>query len=248
MKRVLFSLGVFVAMGVFVRADYINPPGWDSDLNFTHQSWSFDIGETIDILPDDGGGIRPLGFFTPDLSVEGQAAYVDGMPQIYDMGGALLLDRSGGWSFTDDQAYTTWFSMNIPNVADPGLYTELWFELTMRVPAGYETIEGITEAVEFSAYANGIIDDDNKFEYLDEEDSAYQFGTDSEGLWVRYEGILRFDPQPAYETVIFRGLLGDGQGVLVDQIDIDTHSIPEPTTICIFGLGSATLFWRRRRG
>lgn len=245
MKKVLFSLGVFVAMGVFVRADYINPPGWDNDLNFTHQSWSFDIAETGS-PPDDGGDSNP--YCIPYLNIEDEGAYVDEMPPIHDLIGNLSPVRSGGWSFTSSQGYTTWLSINIPNVADSTLYTELWFELTMRVPAGYEPIDEITKAVELSAYANGIIDDDNKFEYLDEEDRAYLIGTDSEGSWVRYEGKLRFDPQPAYETVIFKGLLGGGQGVLLDQIDIDTRSIPEPTTICILGLGSAALCWRRRRG
>ena len=60
------------------------------------------------------------------------------------------------------------------------------------------------------------------------------------------ESIFRFEPQPGWEQVVLTGSMLDGQHVLLDQIDVDTHCIPEPATMGLLGIGTLALIRRRK--
>ncbi|MBN1126242.1 MAG: PEP-CTERM sorting domain-containing protein [Sedimentisphaerales bacterium] len=242
MKRAFLFLLLLNLVGGYVLGDYSNPPGWENDPYFTHQSWSFGTITTSGepIAPDDGY-INPG---TPTLTF-GQANWVDDMGTVFlpEPPYTVLGTRQGGWEISGPQENTTWLTIEIPNIANSNMQKEVWFELTFRV-SDFELANAITSMVSFNCYADGIIDNEHKFSYFDE--NGYPIGIDAQQqVWLRYEGKFSFDTQPGSETLILTGSLGEGQSVVLDQIDVDTHCIPEPTTLGLLGIGALGLLRRR---
>lgn len=242
MKRIMvipLCLCVFVGS---VWADYNNPPGWENDPYFTHQSWSFS-NATVPGEPmgADAGFVNPSG--TPTLTFQG-AQWVGNMGMIFDPGTFEFLgERSGGWQISGPQDHVPWISIQVPNIADPGMEKEVWFEMTFRVN-NMQLAASIVDQVSFDCYANGIQDSDHKFRYFDQIGGA--FGVDlQQQIWLRFEGKFAFTPQPGSELLILTGSLASGQSVVLDQMDVDTHCIPEPATLGLLGIGA--IGWLRRR-
>jgi hypothetical protein len=236
----LLVIGLCVCAGS-VSADYNNPPGWETDDYFTHQSWSF-TNDTNPSAPDDGGAGNPYG--TASLTFS-NAEWVDDMGMMYDPATfAPLGVRQGGWAINGPQAGTEWYRIDIPNQPDETKYKELWFEMTFRVSSQALAIE-IVDRVDLSVYADGIFDGDHQFTALDPVGGVIGVDASSQ-IWLRFEGQFTFDPQPGSEVVILGGTLNAGEGVVLDQIDIDTRSIPEPMSICLLGVGVLGVIRRKR--
>lgn len=236
----LLVIGFCVCAGS-VSADYNNPPGWENDAYFTHQSWSFSTGDQV--APDDGGAGNPYG--TASLTFS-NATWVDDLGPVLDLNPpySLLGMRQGGWAINGPQDGTEWFRIDIPSFADSTMYNELWFELTFRV-SSMQLAGEIVGRVDLSTYADGIVDEAHKFTSLGETGGA--FGMDaSQQIWLRFEGMFSFDPQPGSELVILMGSLNAGESVLLDQIDIDTRGVPEPISICLLGVGALGVIRRKR--
>jgi len=237
----LLSAAGFCICAGLVSADYLNPPGWDNDPYFTHQSWNFtDSGNPS--VPDDGGAGNLYGTASLTLS---NADWVDELGMVFDpVTFAPLGERRGGWAINGPQDGTEWFRIEIPNRPDQTMHKELWFELTFRVSDQILAGE-IVNRVDMQTYADGIIDDAHKFHYYDQVGGV--FGVDALGqIWLRFEGKFSFDPQPGSELVILTGTLDAGQGVLLDQIDIDTRCIPEPMSIWLLAAGVLGVIRRKR--
>ena len=239
-KTVLLVVGLCVCAGS-VSADYNNPPGWENDDNFTHQSWSF-ADNSNPSTPDDGGAGNPYGTASMTFS---NATWEDDLGMVYDPTTFDPLgERQGGWAISGPQDGTEWFNINIPNFEDQSKYKELWFELTFRVSSQALALE-IVNRVDLQVYADGIVDEAHRFTELGNTGGV--FGVDALGrIWLRFEGMFSFDPQPASELMIMTGSLNAGEGVLLDQIDIDTRCIPEPMSICLLGIGALGVIRRKR--
>ncbi len=237
----LLVIGFCVCAGS-VSADYNNPPGWENDAYFTHQSWSFtDPGNPS--APDDGGAGNPYG---PASLTFSNAEWVDDLGVVLDLNPpySVLGQRQGGWAINGPQEGTEWFRIDIPNHPDETMYKELWFEMTFRV-SSMPLAGEIVNRVDLSTYADGIVDEAHKFTSLGETGGA--FGMDpTQQIWLQFEGKFSFDPQPGSELIILTGSLLGGEGVLLDQIDIDTRCIPEPISICLLGVGALGVIRRKR--
>jgi len=152
--------------------------------------------------------------------------------------------RQGGWAINGPQDGTEWFRVHIPNQRDENMYKELWFELTFRV-SDQVLAGGIVDKVDLQVYADGIVDGEHQFAALSSEGGL--IGADAFGRpWLRFQGMFSYDPQPGSELVILTGLLSSTEGVLLDQIDIDTRCIPEPLSIFLLGVGALGVIRRRR--
>ena len=229
------------SLAVVVRADYMNPPGWENDPYFTHQSWSFDAKDNP-ALPDDGGAGNSYG--DPILQFE-NAVWVDDLGMVYDPATFEPLgQRQGGFSISGPQDGTTWFTVDLPNEAAPGMTKEVWFEMTFRV-SDMQLAGVIQNVVNLSVYADGIMDGEHAFEYFDEQGGVIGVSALGE-IWLRFEGKFSYTPQPQSELMVLTGSLEPGQSVCLDQIDIDTHCIPEPGTLGLLAIGAVGLLRRRR--
>jgi len=244
MKNVfLLAIGLCICAGS-VSADYNNPPGWENDDYFTHQSWSF-TDNTNPSAPDDGGAGNPYGDTTASMTFS-NADWVDDLGMMYDpVTFAPLGQRQGGWAINGPQDGTEWFTIDIPNQRDENMYKELWFEMTFRVSDQILATE-IVDRVDLQVYADGIVDGAHQFSALGTDGGV--IGVSATGqIWLRFEGLFSFDPQPFSELMILTGTLNAGEGVLLDQVDIDTRCVPEPMSICLLGVGVLGVIRRRKR-
>jgi len=246
-----FSVIVVFISAQLASADYANPPDWVNDpetQNFTHQSWSFDTEQANPMDPD-LGAISPgnPGF---NMTVPG-ATWQDDLGMVYDpYTGTPLGQRQGGWRVegpqgTPGSVREEWFTVDIPNVQNPNLTKEVWIELTFLV-TDLTHANTIVNDVDLQVYADGIIDDDHKFDAHPTPDpeplGASAFGE----IWGRSTATFSYFPQPGDETVVLTGWIADGQHVILDQIDVDTRCIPEPTTMVLLGIGTLALIRRRK--
>jgi hypothetical protein len=225
-----------------VWADYNNPPGWDKDPYFTHQSWSFSNPTAAGTpIGADAGYKNPSGAAT--MTFQG-GQWVGDMGMVFDIGSFDPLGvRSGGWEISGPLQDSTMFSIQVPNIPNPAMKKEVWFEMTFRVN-DMQLAAGIVDQVSFDCYADGIQDSVHKFKYFDQIGGA--FGVDmQQQIWLRFEGKFAYMPQPGSELLMLKGTLGNGQSVVLDQIDVDTHCVPEPATLSLLVVGA--LGWLRRR-
>ncbi|MCD6394024.1 MAG: hypothetical protein J7M40_11015, partial [Planctomycetes bacterium] len=118
-KAFLLVIGLCVFAGS-VSADYANPPGWENDPYFTHQSWSFGT-PTNPSASDDGGAGNPFG---DDATVTfSNATWEDDLGMMYDPSTFQELGlRQGGWAINGPQDGTEWFRVHIPNQRDENMY------------------------------------------------------------------------------------------------------------------------------
>ncbi|MCX7426618.1 MAG: PEP-CTERM sorting domain-containing protein, partial [Planctomycetia bacterium] len=225
--KCVFSLLVVLCLSAgMASADYYGPPGWDSNPYFTHQSWSLSRG-----LPLGAANGADPGYINPA-----------GMPLATRLAGTWLNDlgmgRQGGWSFA---AGTTGLlaSISVPNIPDPDLRKELWFQATIK-----------TNDIGDLGLGIDVYDDQgNPFSLSPANLVIDPFAVDGGATWAHVTGLYSIAPQPIWESVVLTGALGPNEYLIIDQIDVDTRCVPEPSTVAMLLGGGllAVLRWRRRR-
>lgn len=125
MKKSLLSAMVLglVTFSSLVKADYINPPGWNNNSYFTHQVWEFN-SDTNPAVADVNG--NPYG--NPVSTING-ATWSGGAWKIVGTDGTI--------------------DLYIPNEANPLLTKEVWFQLTFNTNVNafaYTTFEILTSS------------------------------------------------------------------------------------------------------
>ena len=118
---ITFALSLsLVSIGV-AQADYNDPPGWDSNPYFTHQSWQFDTNANPSAP-------------TTDDNPFGVAAYEALDPVMWH---ATVGARSGVWEYN----YDSLVSFEVPNELHPELTKEVWFQATYFTKDGGQISE-----------------------------------------------------------------------------------------------------------
>jgi len=134
-------------------------------------------------------------------------------------GGAWQLGNTGEWYFPNG-GYIT---IEMDNVVDILPVKDLWIQITYIGQApGVMAIQAFDDDVGSNVLVQRI-----------------DFGGDGNHAWEWW----RLYPNPDWEFLH----INVPEGVIVDQIIIDTQSIPEPATVVLLGLGSLALIRRRRR-
>lgn len=227
MKRSIAVAALLCLLGSVAFADYVDPPGWENDPYFTHQSWSF-------------GRSFPAG--VPQVA---DAGYVSpGVPLGTRMAGTWLNDlgmgHEGGWQFTGGVAGLLG-NFYIPNVPNPDLLKQIWMQATIK-----------TNVVDPAALMLGFaVFDDQGVPFTPVAYDWDLLGVDPTdgGTWARVTGVMGTSPQPAWETVVVSNALAPNQYLIVDQFDVDTHCIvPEPASFTLLlGVGLLGLIGYLRR-
>lgn len=248
MKKLLVSLlitTVLYLMASPVIADYVNSPGWENDIDFTHQSWEFNpsgwdgedpIEPTIPLIAD--GGYSNLFGDPTMLSVE----YTQTNPAMAAwtyIPMAITTDRRGmyGGMMTD-----VIMTFEIPNYEREGEWTkQIWLQTTYF---GCTASAGDIVSVEIAADADFL----NPFSVtvLSEDIEELLEPPGSQSRWYRYNALIELDEQPEMEYLRLTVANDSALATMIDEVDIDTRCIPEPATIAILGFGCLSLLRRRR--
>jgi len=254
MRKVFISVLAVFLCSQLASADYANPPDWQNDpltQNFTHQSWSFCAEQANPMAPDDGGVGNPYGTAYFHMTAPNNT-WKDNLGSVFTPppDPIYLGDRQGGWrvegpSGTPGSAREEWFAVDIPNVKNPNMMKEVWIELTFMV-TDLTHANTISDDVDLQIYADGNIgNDDYRFDYHGASEEGLGVSLNGE-IWVRSAATFSYFPQPGEETIVLSGWMADGQYVILDQIDVDTRCIPEPTATALLGMGVLALFRRRK--
>ena len=118
---ITFALSLcLVSMGV-AQADYYDPPGWDSNPYFTHQSWQFDTNAIPSAPTTDN---NPFGVAEYDAMGATWYGSFDG--------------RSGVWEYNQG----SWADFIVPNSLNENLTKEVWFQATYFTADNGQISEG----------------------------------------------------------------------------------------------------------
>jgi hypothetical protein len=213
-------LAVFACARSTARADYVNPPGWEQDPDFTHQTWAFDT----DALPlaADGGASNPFG--TPTMS----AVYLVNpsyMFWVWDMMlGGTRHGMWGGMAFgaaPDDTAMAETFL--VPGVARPApWHAEVWIQATYW---GSTSLGGQTLTVEIArdaAFQDVYVTYDAAA--TDIEDQSVT-GSGSTGQYWRFTHTFSLPDEPGDVYVRVSLVPGGSMAVFIDQLSIDMRGV-----------------------
>ena len=228
-----FSLTLFSTGAA--QADYHNPPGWDNDPYFTHQTWNFHQ------IPDDYDEFdNPI--FYPEVD-DNPYEGLHGMIHDDFFGTAVWHDtwegRNNVWQY-DENSIVDFF---VPNSPNPDLTKEVWFQAT------YYTIDGGQISEDSWIYPEPA---ESFFDVFFEQVS--RDAIEGEPGWYRETWMGTIIPQPELEDfcIFFDGGLDEfgfpiAATVYVDQVDIDTRCVPIPGAIWLLGSGLLGLVGIRRR-
>ena len=221
----LFSIGA-------AHADYKNPPGWDGNPYFTHQTWNFH--ETPDAYDEFDNPV-----FYPEYD---DNPY--GIPEmIHDdfLSTAVWHDtwegRSNVWQY-DDTSIVDFF---VPNSPNPDLTKEVWFQATYYTTDGGQISEDswiYPEPAELFPDGVGV-----SFAQVSRE------AVDGEAGWYHETWMGTIFPQPELEDfcIFFDDGAGNPATVYLDQVDIDTRCVPIPGAVWLLGSGLIGFAGIRRR-
>ena len=201
-------------------ADYVNPPGWEDDTDFTHQTWDFFTDDVP--LVADAGYSNPFGdpTFTEVYLCNPDYMFWD----TDAMGSAIgRYGMWGGMTFgvVDPDEVAVALTFEVPNHARPSpWHKEVWIQVAYW---GSTLAVGRVLKVEIASdpnfqnvYLTYHADDP------DIEDQS-ETGAGSTGQFWRFTHTFELPEQPGLEYVRVSLVTADSLAVFIDQVSIDTR-------------------------
>jgi len=214
MRRLLVITLVCLCDTIIALADYWNPPGWDDNLYFTHQSWQFSSA-TSPTPPDNY--FNPFG--NPLLGIHGD--HIDWRTN--------LESRSGVWMMENGFAQIEGI---IPNEQNDDLVKEVWIQATL--------LSNIPDELPLDIFFEFPAADYTVTPKLSRTDPA-------DDGWIYHTFVFEIESQPEWEVASLNFNIPNNQYIAIDELDIDTRCIPEPTTLSLLLLGGFGLRTRKTR-
>lgn len=224
MKRILI-LSIAVALLPFMadraQADDFNPPPWRGDPLSVEAEWNFSTGIITSYTPDFYNVI----FGSQGEGLDEYSTHIDGT-------GSWVPDPDGAGPKSNGAAYTG-FVIHLANFIDNEPYKDIRLQLTGYMAQGGQV--GFFDDPQFDITAtpmNNWIPTGGGVQYNPVEDITR--------AW--YD--IRIWPNPDREDIWFNDV---PSGVVIEQVRVDTISIPEPSSAMLIALISGLgLFVRRK--
>ena len=209
--RIVMLCGALLGVTEWAFADDLNPPPYRGGNRSTLAEWDFDQDGTNPLLPD-GDLPTVVGDFNTALDV----AFPNGAPHPSGFANTGLTYNGEGFSNNDDVTHPMTF--NIPNWIDLEPFKLLRLQVTYTGPTPGTDVFGFLGVV-------GTAD------LVSETLVNTVPGTVGQSLYFYQDWELR--PNPDWEQVV----LFLQPGTFIDQVVIDTISIPEPSSIVLGAMG-----------
>ena len=204
-------------------ADYVNPPNWESDTDFTHQTWDFLTSEEPP-QPADDGYVNPFGTPTFTELYLANPTYMMWDPSAmgfaigrYGMWGGMIF----GAVEPDDIAMSVTFQIPNHNRQSPWR-KEVWIQAAYW---GSTSLGGQVFTAEIASDPSF----DNVYvtynaEASDIEDQA-ETGAGESGQFWRFTRRFALPEQPNVEYVRVSMITADSLAVFIDQVSVDTRCV-----------------------
>ena len=221
-KVIIFAMAAVLLGAGVAGADDFSPPPWDrNDPYAMTAEWDF-TSDINPISPDGQSGITNLANGGGHITQATISGY-EGATVVWQPG-----DGDGEWYFPDGG----WITIEMDNVIDFMPYKDLWVQITYRNPEGFLVPPSV---------AGGITAFDNEVGSNVTATRLYYQGSagpDTTDYWAE---MWRLSPNPDWETIN----IWVTRTMSVDQIVIDSISVPEPATLLLLGLGGLLLRHRK---
>jgi len=206
-------------------ADYVNPPGWDDDTDYTHQAWEFNMGD-IPLVADDGHN-NPFG--DPTLT-DVFLCNPDYMFWVWEaMGGGTRYGHWGGMHMgaVGPEEVAVSLTFEVPNFerAEPWS-KQLWMQVVYW--GGRGAVPDQTGDVLTVEIARDAAFQDVYVTYeavIDDIEDQSETGQGSSGQFWRFTHTFPIEDQPGLEYVRLRVVPADSMAVFFDSLSIDTHCV-----------------------
>ncbi len=227
-KQTVFNLatvGLALAMTGAVHADDFAPPEFRGDNLSVQAEWEF----------NDGGANPSDPSFYNQVPGENNEQVSDDTLRTASMTNMTWSngpDNDGRWTADANGGNITF---DLTNWVD---------SMSLKQISVQTTFGPDVEGTEDNPFVWQITAVDNEIGTVPQENINYQF-TEAypapEGLGYLQE-MWQIEPNPDYEQIV----LSVPEGTFVDQVMIDTVSLPEPASLALFGMGALALM--RHRG
>ncbi len=204
-------------------ADYVNPPGWEQEADFTHQTWEFNTGDS----PLVADGTVDNSFGTPTM-VDVFRASPDYMFWVQNMMfGGTRHGMWGGMTFSLPPTQTALGeTFLVPGVARPApARAQFWLQAaywgSVDLAGQVLTVDIAADAGFQSVYLSYAATAD------DIEDQSAT-GGGSTGQYWRFTRVFTLPQQPGDVYVRVSLVPGGSMAVFIDQVSIDTRGFVPP--------------------
>lgn len=147
---------------------------------------------------------------------------------------------NGGWMFngpiTADQMNPQ-LGIYIPNTPNPELLKEIWLQVTLNTNDW-----GLADSLQLWAMANNGTPYPPNLEELDINVVDETTGR------IRLTVPIDIFPQPANEWIYLTASMDEGSFIFLDEIDVDTRCVPEPSAIVLLVCSAIMGIMAYRRG
>lgn len=209
------------------------PPSWRGLSGTTFQEWTFNNGNDLGFAGTADSAHNPFGI--PTASIEPAPVF----PNPDSNRRCVLLD------------YGQYMFPTIPNRSgsQPGDYTLVSVQLTYAhydAEAYYESLGKPGLYTEYPSTMHGAPADDPLGILVDERDVL--LGTEGAFTWRVWQSTWRVQPSDSMAFRIGRPFADAPYSVLLDDVIIDTRSVPEPSALLglLTGVGYLSVILRRR--
>ena len=204
-------------------ADYVNPPGWEIDTDFTHQTWDFPAPDSPPQAADEVY-VNPFGTptFTNAYLCNPESMFWDPNAMGYADG---RYGMWGGMPFgaVEPDEVAVALTFEIPNHARSNPWRkEIWIQAAYW---GSISLGGQVLTVEIASdpnFNNVYVTYDA--EATDIEDQA-ETGAGTSGQFWRFTRAFALPNQPNVEYVRVSLITADSMAVFIDQVSVDTHCV-----------------------